>query len=253
MLRYVGNAKVMRNLRKAHFRSFQVRYMDLLDPLPTLTPILTRALLAALCGGVVGLERELREKPAGLKTNALICLGAAIYVYFGELLTERGGGDVTRIPGQVIVGMGFIGAGAIVRERGSILGLTTAATLWVVAAIGLFAGMGYFLMAISLTAVTLGILTSMRTAEALIVGQCDMRSAQVVFRDEEGKTRTHLAQILDAYNSALDRYSLAPQGNKMVLTFQYCDRHDSHRRLLKELWKVEEVIEVHYPLPASVS
>ncbi len=102
--------------------------MVLLDQFPVLTSMLTTALLAALCGGVVGLERELRDKPAGLKTNALICLGAAMYVYFGELLVGRGEGDLTRIPGQVITGMGFIGAGAIIRDGGSILGLTTAAT-----------------------------------------------------------------------------------------------------------------------------
>ena len=203
--------------------------MDLFDFLSALTPGLTRALLATLCGGVVGLERELRDKPAGLKTNALICLGAAIYVYFGERLAKQGGGDVTRIPGQVIVGMGFIGGGAIIRERGSVLGLTTAATLWVVAAIGLFVGMGHFLMAISLSAITLGILTSMRIVESLIWGRCDRQSAQVVFRDEQGKTRAQLARILDAYDSVLDRYSLTPQGDNMVLTFQYCNRHDSHR------------------------
>src|SRR6266581_7092870 len=106
--------------------------MVLLDQFPVLTSMLTTALLAALCGGVVGLEREIHDKPAGLKTNALICLGAAMYMYLGELLTQAGSGDPTRIPGQVITGMGFIGAGAIIRDGGSVLGLTTAATLWTV-------------------------------------------------------------------------------------------------------------------------
>src|SRR5207245_4779913 len=101
-------------------------------------------------GGVVALERELRDKPACLKTNALICLGAAMYVYFGELLVGRGEGDLTRIPGQVITGMGFIGAGAIIRDGGSIVGLTTAATLWVVAGIGLFIGSGVLFLVFAL-------------------------------------------------------------------------------------------------------
>jgi putative Mg2+ transporter-C (MgtC) family protein len=95
--------------------------MDLFEQFSALTPVLTRALLAAVCGGVVGLERELREKPAGLKTNALICLGAASYAHLGELLVT-GGGDPTRIAGQVITGMGFIGAGAILREGGAVRG-----------------------------------------------------------------------------------------------------------------------------------
>ena len=222
--------------------------MALLDQFPVLTSMLTTALLAAFCGGVVGLERELRDKPAGLKTNALICLGAAMYVYFGELLVGRGEGDLTRIPGQVITGMGFIGAGAIIRDGGSILGLTTAATLWMVAAIGLFVGSGYFSLALALTMTTVGVLVFMRAVEVLMVGKCDMRKGQVVFQDEEGKTRARLAQVLDSYRSALDQGTLAPAGENMAFTFQYCDRHDSHRRLLSDLWKVEKVREVRYPL-----
>jgi len=222
--------------------------MALLDQFPVLTSMLTTALLAALCGGAVGLERELRDKPAGLKTNALICLGAAMYVYFGELLLEKGGGDLTRIPGQVITGMGFIGAGTIIREGGAVLGLTTAATLWVVAAIGLFIGSGYFSLALALTVTTAGVLLSMRAVEVLVTGRCNMRKGHVVFQDEEGKTRARLAQILDSYRAALDHYTLAPAGENMVLTFQYCDRHDSHRRLLSDLWKVEKVREVRCPL-----
>ncbi len=215
---------------------------------PLFLSLISRVFLAALCGGAVGLERELRDKPAGLKTNALICLGSAIYVYFGELLAGEGGGDITRIPGQVIVGMGFIGAGAIIREGGSVVGLTTAATLWVVAAIGLFVGKGDLLIAVVLTLTTLGTLMVARMVESLIMGKCQLRSAQVVFRDEGGRTRAELAQVLGAYNSALDPYALTPQGKELALTFQYCHRHDSHRRLLKELWKVSGVLEVRYPL-----
>ena len=143
--------------------------MDALDWVSDLAPVVLRALLAALCGAVVGLERELRGKPAGLKTNALICLGAAVYVHFGQLLTESGQGDPTRIPGQVVTGMGFIGAGAIIRERGAVLGLTTAATLWVVAGIGVFVGTGWFAPAIGLTAVTVGTLLILGMVERVTV------------------------------------------------------------------------------------
>src|SRR5918996_6640947 len=139
--------------------------MELFDQITL--PALTRALVAAFCGGVVGLERELREKPAGLKTNALICLGAALYVYFGTLVVEQGG-DPTRIAGQVVTGMGFIGAGTILRDGGSVIGLTTAATLWVVAAIGLFVGAGYFSLALVLTLITVGTLVVTRGIEAVI-------------------------------------------------------------------------------------
>jgi len=143
-------------------------YMELSDQLHTFTSLLIPAVLAALCGGVVGLERELRDKPAGLKTNALICLGAAMYVYLSELLIKEGGGDPTRIPGQVITGMGFLGAGAILREGKSILGLTTAATLWTVTAIGLFIGTQHYTLAIILTVTTVGVLLFFRFIEGLL-------------------------------------------------------------------------------------
>src|SRR2546428_4127971 len=146
----------------------------------TFSSMLISALLAALCGAVIGLEREIHDKPAGLKTNALICLGAAMYMYLGELLTQAGSGDPTRIPGQVITGMGFIGAGAIIRDGGSVLGLTTAATLWTVTAIGLFIGARHYALAVMLTVTTLGVLIFLRIVEHLLVGSCDLHEGKVV-------------------------------------------------------------------------
>jgi putative Mg2+ transporter-C (MgtC) family protein len=144
--------------------------MDLSTQLSAFMSMLIPALLAALCGSVVGMERELRDKPAGLKTNALICLGAAMYVHLGELLIQEGGGDPTRIPGQVITGMGFLGAGVILREGGAVLGLTTAATLWTVTAIGLFIGSRHYALALLLTATTVGVLIVLRLIERLLAG-----------------------------------------------------------------------------------
>jgi uncharacterized membrane protein YhiD involved in acid resistance len=202
------------------------------------------ALLAALCGGVIGLEREIRDKPAGLKTNALICLGAAMYVYLSELLIREGGGDPTRIPGQVITGMGFLGAGAIIRDGGSVLGLTTAATLWTVTAIGLFVGTRHYALAVILTVTTLGVLIFLRIVERLLVGRCDLHEGKVVFHDAGEKTRAHLIRVLQSYDPSRARYYFAPAAENMSLSFQYCNRHDSHRQLLLDLWQVEGVTDV---------
>lgn len=103
--------------------------------------------LAALLGGVIGLERQFRHKAAGLRTNMLICFGAALFTVLSEQLAGIFGGDHVRIAAQIIPGIGFIGAGSILRERGSISGLTTAATMFVTAAIGMAAGGGLFLTA----------------------------------------------------------------------------------------------------------
>lgn len=104
--------------------------------------------VAVLIGGGVGLERELKGKPAGLRTNILICVGSALLMDLALRITETHGGDPTRIASQVVTGIGFLGAGTILHTRGQITGLTSAATIWVVAALGLTIGAGYFVEAL---------------------------------------------------------------------------------------------------------
>jgi putative Mg2+ transporter-C (MgtC) family protein len=118
-----------------------------------------RLLLAAGLGGAIGYQREKAGKPAGLRTHILICIGAALFTVaslYGFGLTA----DVSRVAAGVVIGVGFIGAGAIIRrdEGGIVAGLTTAATIWAVAAIGLAAGAGLYLVAGVTTAITLGVL-----------------------------------------------------------------------------------------------
>lgn len=122
--------------------------------------LLGRLVLAALLGGLIGLEREIQAKPAGLRTNLLICMGAALLmevsVRVGSAAAGQGarlpGGDVVGDPGriaaQIVSGIGFLGAGTILQSRGSITGLTTAATIWVVAAIGMAVGAHAYIEAI---------------------------------------------------------------------------------------------------------
>jgi putative Mg2+ transporter-C (MgtC) family protein len=112
-------------------------------------PFLIRCGAAAVCGAVIGLERELKGKAAGFRTNILICLGSAIYMTVGGLLVRATVSefDPTRVAAQVVTGIGFLGAGAIIQSGGRVTGLTTAATIWVVAAIGLVAGAGFPLLA----------------------------------------------------------------------------------------------------------
>ena len=105
--------------------------------------------LAAVLGGVIGLERELKRRPAGLRTNMFICFGAALFTTLSMDLAQ--GNEATRIASQIIPGIGFIGAGSILREKGSVTGLTTAATIFVVAGIGMAAGGGLYLLAIFAT------------------------------------------------------------------------------------------------------
>lgn len=123
--------------------------------LGTIPATIIRLVVAAILGASIGLERELRRKPAGLRTNMFICFGAAMYTILSDALAVEHLGDHTRIAAQIIPGIGFIGAGSILHARGSVTGLTTAATLFVVASVGMAAGGGLYLTAVFATVLIL--------------------------------------------------------------------------------------------------
>ncbi len=119
--------------------------------------LIERLLLAALLGGLIGLEREWKNKDAGLRTNILITIGSALFTLMSIELAD-GRGDPGRTAAQIVTGIGFLGAGAIMRTDAGIQGLTTAATIWVNAAVGVAAGGGEYRLAFIATAVTLTVL-----------------------------------------------------------------------------------------------
>ena len=126
--------------------------------------LLLRLLLAAGLGAVMGLEREIRKKPAGLRTNILIALGAALLTIVSLEMAQRGGSP-DRIAAQIITGIGFLGGGAILRGR-QVHGLTSAATIWVNASVGMAAGAGLYGLAAATTLVTLVVLALLTPVEA---------------------------------------------------------------------------------------
>ena len=111
--------------------------------------------VALALGAFIGLEREISDKAAGLRTNILICVGSCLFAILSRLLADAVGTDVTRIAAQIVSGIGFLGAGAIMREGEHVTGLTTAATIWVVAAIGVTVGFGYYSLAAAAAVMTL--------------------------------------------------------------------------------------------------
>ena len=136
---------------------------------------------ALLCGGSIGLERQSRGKVAGVRTSILICLGTAIFVALGATVSpERV--DPTRVLGQVVTGVGFLGAGVILAREGRILGVTTAAVIWGLAAIGCLIGLGFLSTAVVITLTVLGVLLGVEAMENLL----ERRKGRRVSRELEG-------------------------------------------------------------------
>src|SRR5688572_1869732 len=129
--------------------------------------LIRRLLTAAMLGAMLGFEREIRQKSAGLRTNILIAVGAALFTLMSLELAPAGS-DPGRIAAQIVTGIGFLGAGAIMRTDAGIQGLTTAATVWVNAAVGVAAGGGEYHLAFIATAVTIAVLLVLDPLERII-------------------------------------------------------------------------------------
>ncbi len=130
----------------------------------TLNDILS-IILAVVLGGAVGIEREISGKAAGLRTNVLICLGAAVFTIISAKMALQYDASVVRIAAQIVTGVGFIGAGAIIQDRGGIYGLTSAATIWLVASIGMACGANFYRLAILTTLVAIIVLIGLAKLE----------------------------------------------------------------------------------------
>ena len=142
--------------------------MNLLSWPPLL--IAAKLMLAMICGGAIGVEREINRKPAGLRTNVLICFGAALYMIVSRHISSGAPyTDPARLAAQVVAGIGFLGAGVILQARGSVTGLTTAATIFVVGAVGISVGEGLFPLAVFSTVLIILVLVVLRKVESAVI------------------------------------------------------------------------------------
>jgi len=126
---------------------------------------ITSIVLAVVFGAAIGLEREISGKAAGLRTNVLICLGAAVFTVISKQMAAGQQESITRIAAGIVSGVGFIGAGAIMRERASVLGLTTAATIWLVASVGMACGARAYFLAAMTSLITIVVLIGLAQLE----------------------------------------------------------------------------------------
>jgi putative Mg2+ transporter-C (MgtC) family protein len=187
---------------------------------------LFRLSLAAVLGGAIGFERELRDREAGLRTHLLVCVGAALFTIvsaygFEGFLTSGDQvirADPTRIAAQVVTGIGFLGAGAIIRQGLSVRGLTTAATLWVAAAIGIAAGAGYFSGAIVGTAITIVALWPLRIGAHAVFERLRPEEKTVLVELQAGTSMATFFEFLESRDTQIDSFQVEDEPDRRIVT-----------------------------------
>jgi len=215
---------------------------------PVIADFLAKAALAIACGGLIGAEREMKRKPAGFRTNILICLGSMLFMWISAQVTLSLGpgqsGDPGRIASQVVTGIGFLGAGTIIQSRGRVTGLTSAAMIWVVSAVGMAIGAGYHSIGVITTALILLVQFGLGLLERHVFGRCVFYDCQVTFDDDKGHTRRAIDQALGLTGRSLESFDLKRSNDHYVVTLQYCDVHPQHKKFLNDLWRLNGVREI---------
>jgi putative Mg2+ transporter-C (MgtC) family protein len=171
---------------------------------------MVRLVVAAILGGLIGLERELKHRPAGLRTNLFICLGAAMYTLLSDALAVEHIGDHTRIAAQIIPGIGFIGAGTIIHAgRDLVTGITSAATLFVVASVGMAVGGGFYLTATFATALILLCLFLLGNVEDHFSLKLAVHTYEVTGSSAE-QISSEVNRILESIHAVTQNVQVAP-------------------------------------------
>src|SRR5437016_2098334 len=201
-----------------------------------------KLILAAVLGGIIGLEREIRDKPAGLRTNILICVGSTLFMSISTKVAEILGGDPTRIAAQIISGIGFLGAGAVLHSHGFVLGLTTAATIWVVAGVGMALGSGVYLVALFATAMSLLTLYFLSFVEDRIQGRRSYSYALVVSNLNQALAPIH--RVLQESSVSAASFNFKKEAGHYQVWFNPLIPRETNIKIIQRLSEVPEIIQV---------
>ena len=231
--------------------------LQLVSSLPSLNwdEALLRLALAAVLGGLIGAERELRERQAGLRTHLLVALGSALFTIVGaygfqDFLASGESvvrADPTRIAAQIVTGIGFLGAGAIIRQGFSVRGLTTAATLWVVAAVGLAAGAGYYSAAVITTALVLIALYPLRIMAYQILRRFRVEDGRLLVELPAGAPPGAVIDEIERAGARINAMEVSQEGERRRLEVDVVLPRDTPApRLVARIADVENVAGVRW-------
>jgi putative Mg2+ transporter-C (MgtC) family protein len=231
---------------------------DVLAVIPSLTwpHVLLRLAVAAGLGGAIGFERELRERQAGLRTHLVVSVGSALFTIvsaygFREFLVSGGSvvrADPTRIAAQVVSGIGFLGAGAIIRQGLSVRGLTTAATLWLVAAIGMASGAGYYDGAIIATLGALITLGPMRTVAYRVIRRWRPDVDRLVVDIPAGGSPIPILEVIEERGARVISLEIAQEGDRrsVALDVEMPPRVVTAPAIVAAVGDIDGVLEVRW-------
>ena len=210
----------------------------------SLREIFLRLAVAAVLGAVIGIERDVRRRPAGIRTSCFVCLATALFtILSAELARLFGDTSGTRIASNIVQGIGFLGAGAILREAGGRVGMTTAATIFVEAAIGMAAGGGLYAIATYSTALVLfGLICLGRAARRF-----DLKCRPMVFRFTTSHTEsvaTEVQRLMTELKVPMQHFRVSMAGNNSIVEFESVVSHGQQETIISKLNRAGVITEV---------
>ncbi len=207
--------------------------------------VILKLVLAIALGGLIGLEREASQKPAGFRTNILVCIGSAMMMMLAGFIIQAKGGNgdsLVRMAAGVITGIGFLGAGTILHARGTVAGLTTASTIWLVAGLGLVIGAGYYVPAVIITALTIATLVLFRRVE-----ESYLRKAQFHYH-VKFKQRPYILSSLRKlalhHGIRLEKTALHEEGKSFIVSFFFSASEEKEQEFNQGLFELADIEEL---------
>jgi putative Mg2+ transporter-C (MgtC) family protein len=204
---------------------------------------LGKLLLAVALGGILGAEREFHDRPTGLRTTVLISLGACLFTIYSPVL--GGEGDPVRITAAIVSGIGFLGAGVILREGGRISGLTTAATVWIAAAVGMGVGGGFYLLSVAGTLLSLAVLGGLFVVETRIDLAREVRE-YVVTVPYRAETIDKLTALFEECGLRVQRHGESKDADGVVCHWRARGSTKGHDLLVRRLFDDPDVRAFEY-------
>lgn len=202
---------------------------------------LIRIGMAVILGSLIGAERERHKKPVGLRTLILISVGSALFTILSpRLAMDRD--DLTRIAANIVSGIGFLGAGVILHEGGRVTGLTTAATIWLSAAIGMACGAGEFVLAAITTALAMIVLLLFTNVEDLLAISSEERTYEITCKTSWSKFK-ELKALFKDHSLFINKYKQEKRGSDMVCTFEVYGPTKKHDKLVQKIFADKEIKE----------